>query len=121
MSWNGAFRRCGVVVKTEMIRLASKLPEYETVYSIFVVGDVTVAQFVAEIGHDRNCPRRSSLVGFASVNPEVNQSGKTNSGGAPSARRGSPSSFITISAFAAAWISSLVLLDDVSKTIDIDV
>lgn len=45
---------------------------------------------MAEIGDIRNYPRRSSLVGFAGVDPEVNQSGKLSSKGNPSTKRGSP-------------------------------
>ena len=77
-------------VKAEMIRLASELPEYETVQAMFGVGDVIAAQLMAEIGDIRNYPRRSSLVGFAGVDPEVNQSGKMNVESNPSTKRGSP-------------------------------
>ena len=45
---------------------------------------------MAEIGDVRNYPRRSSLVGFAGVDPEVNQSGKMNVQSNPSTKRGSP-------------------------------
>ena len=45
---------------------------------------------MAEIGDIRNYPRRSSLVGFAGVDPEVNQSGKMNSESNPWTKRGSP-------------------------------
>jgi hypothetical protein len=77
-------------VKAEMIRLASELPEYETVQAMFGVGDVIAAQLMAEIGDIRNYPHRSSLVGFAGVDPEVNQSGKMNVESNPSTKRGSP-------------------------------
>ena len=78
------------VVRNEMIRLAKELPEYETVIAMFGVGEVTAAQLMAEIGDVRNYPRRSSLVGFAGVDPEVNQSGKMNAQSNPSTKRGSP-------------------------------
>ena len=78
------------VVKAEMIRLAKELPEYETVHAMFGVGELLAAQLMAEIGDIRNYPRRSSLVGFAGVDPEVNQSGKMNSESNPSTKRGSP-------------------------------
>ena len=78
------------VVRNEMIRLAKELPEYETVIAMFGVGEVTAAQLMAEIGDVRNYPRRSSLVGFAGVDPEVNQSGKMNVQSNPSTKRGSP-------------------------------
>lgn len=78
------------VVRNEMIRLAKELPEYETVHAMYGVGDITAAQLIAEIGDIRNYPRRSSLVGFAGIDPEVNQSGTMNTKSNPSTKRGSP-------------------------------
>ena len=78
------------VVRGEMIRLAKELPEYETVRALYGVGDTTAAQLMAEIGDVRNFPRRSSLVSFAGVDPEVDQSGKDKSQGKPATKRGSP-------------------------------
>lgn len=78
------------VVRAEMIRLAKELPEYETVNAMYGVGESTAAQLIAEIGDIRNYPRRSSLVGFAGIDPEVNQSGKMNAESNPSTKRGSP-------------------------------
>lgn len=93
------------VVKAEMIRLAKELPEYETVHSMFGVGDVTAAQLMAEIGDIRNYPRRSSLVGFAGVDPEVNQSGKMNAESNPSTKQ-------------SVWLSSKHLLKQPTRTAD---
>ena len=45
---------------------------------------------MAEIGDIRNYPRRSSLVAFAGVDPEVDQSGKKDNRSNPSTKRGSP-------------------------------
>lgn len=78
------------VVRGEMIRLAKELPEYETVRALYGVGDTTAAQLMAEIGDVCNFPRRSSLVSFAGVDPEVDQSGKDKSQGKPATKRGSP-------------------------------
>ena len=77
-------------VKAEMVRLAKELPEFETVYAMYGVGETTAAQLMAEIGDIRNYPRRSALVGFAGINPEVDQSGKKDSKSNPSTKRGSP-------------------------------
>lgn len=63
---------------------------YETVHAMYGVGDVTVAQLMAEIGDARNYPRRSSIVVFAGIDPEVNQSGKMNAESNLSSKRGSP-------------------------------
>ena len=77
-------------VKEEMIRLAKRLPEYETVIGMYGVGEVTGAQLMAEIGDVRNFPRRSSLIAFAGVDPTVDDSGKKHTESNPSSKRGSP-------------------------------
>ena len=77
-------------VKAEMIRLAKQLPEYATVMAMYGVGDVTGPQLMAEIGDIRNYPRRSSIVAFAGIDPEVDDSGKKHSESNPSTKRGSP-------------------------------
>ena len=77
-------------VKAEMLRLARQLPEYDTVMCIYGVGETTGVQLMAEIGDVRNFPRRSSLISFAGVDPEVNDSGKKVSTSNPSTKRGSP-------------------------------
>ena len=76
--------------RAEMDRLASQLPEYETVRAMYGVGDTTAAQLIAEIGDIRNFPRRSSLVGFAGVDPAVDDSGKNVGNSKPATKRGSP-------------------------------
>ena len=78
------------VVRNEMVRLAKELPEFETVHAMYGVGDTTAAQLMAEIGDIRNYPRRSALVGFAGVDPEVEQSGKMDNKSNPATKRGSP-------------------------------
>lgn len=77
-------------IRAEMVRLARELPEFETVHAIYGVGETTAAQLMAEIGDIRNYPRRSSLVGFAGIDPEIDQSGKKDSKSNPSTKRGSP-------------------------------
>ena len=77
-------------VKAEMVRLAKQLPEYDTVMAMYGVGDVTGPQLMAEIGDIRNYPRRSSIVAFAGIDPEVDDSGKRHSESNPSTKRGSP-------------------------------
>lgn len=78
------------VVRGEMTRLARELPEYETVRALYGVGDTTAAQLIAEIGDIRNFPRRSSLVGFAGVDPAINDSGKSVGNSMAATKRGSP-------------------------------
>ena len=79
-----------VAIRTEMLRLAKQLPEYETVHAIYGVGEITAAQLMAEIGDVHRFPHRSSLVAFAGVDPAVNQSGKHEVQSNPSTKRGSP-------------------------------
>lgn len=79
-----------VAMRTEMLRLAKLLPEYETVLAMYGVGEITAAQLMAEIGDVRRYPRRSSLVAFAGVDPAVNQSGKRETQSNPTTKRGSP-------------------------------
>ena len=79
-----------VAMRTEMLRLAKQLPEYDTVRAMYGVGEITAAQLMAEIGDVRRFPHRSSLVAFAGVDPAVNQSGKHEAQSNPSTKRGSP-------------------------------
>ena len=77
-------------LRAEMTRLAKQLPEYETVLAMYGVGETTAAQLTAEIGDVRRFPRRSSIVGFAGVDPGVDDSGKHSSNSVPTTKRGSP-------------------------------
>jgi len=79
-----------VAMKSEMLRLAKMMPEYDTVLAMYGVGEITAAQLMAEIGDVRRYPRRSSLVAFAGVDPAVNQSGKHEAQSNPITKRGSP-------------------------------
>ena len=79
-----------VAMRTEMLRLAKLLPEYDTVLAMYGVGEITAAQLMAEIGDVRRYPRRSALVAFAGVDPAVNQSGKHEAQSNPTTKRGSP-------------------------------
>ena len=77
-------------LRAEMTRLARQLPEYDTVCAMYGVGETTAAQLMAEIGDVRRFPRRSSIVGFAGVDPAVDQSGKHEAQSTPTTKRGSP-------------------------------
>ena len=77
-------------MRAEMTRLAKQLPEYNTVLAMYGVGETTAAQLIAEIGDVRRFPHRSSIVGFAGVDPAVNQSGKHETQSNPTTKRGSP-------------------------------
>ena len=77
-------------LRAEMTRLSMQLPEYETVRTMYGVGETTAAQLMAEIGDVRRFPRRSSIVGFAGVDPGVDESGKHSAKSVPTTKRGSP-------------------------------
>lgn len=57
---------------------------------MYGVGETTAAQLMAEIGDVRRFPRRSSIVGFAGVDPAVDQSGKHETQSTSTTKRGSP-------------------------------
>jgi len=77
-------------VKTEVIRLASQLPEWETVQAMYGVGEITGAQLMAELGDIRRFPNRGAIVGFSGIDPEVNESGSHIRESNPTSKRGSP-------------------------------
>ena len=77
-------------VRAEMIRLAKQLPEYETVYAMYGVGEITAAGLMAELGDVRRFANRGSIVAFAGIDPEVNESGSYTPKSNPTSKRGSP-------------------------------
>ena len=93
----------------EMARLAKQLPEYDTVHAMYGVGEITAAQLMAEIGDVRRFPRRSSIVGFAGVDPAVNQSGKHAAQSTPTTKRGSPHLRKTLYQIVCTYLKSLLL------------
>ena len=76
-------------IKKELNRLASSLPEYSVVISLFGVGEVTAAGLIAEIGDVRRFTKRSALAAFAGVDPLPKQSGKYDQKSNPTSKRGS--------------------------------
>jgi len=85
-----AATRILMTVKAEVIRLAKLLPEYETAQSMYGVGEITGAQLMAELGDVRRFDNRGSIVAFAGIDPEVNQSGSYQRESNPATKRGSP-------------------------------
>ena len=77
-------------VKSEMEKLASSLPEYETVLAMHGVGTTLAPQLIAEIGDIRRYPRRSSLARFAGIEPPENQSGQYSQHSRRISKQGSP-------------------------------
>ena len=78
------------VFRAEMNRLASQLPEYETVMNMTGVGPSMGPQLMAEIGDLRRFEHQKSLVAFAGTDPGRNDSGAKQSNSGTSSKRGSP-------------------------------
>jgi transposase len=81
------------VYAKRMTELASALPEYEVVMSMYGCGDSTGPQLMAEIGDIRRFAMSKgykSLVAFAGVSPGDRQSGTYNPESRPIEKRGSP-------------------------------
>lgn len=78
------------ILKSKMEKLASELPEYETVIAMHGVGKILAPQLIAEIGDIRNFPKRSSLAHFAGIEPPENQSGSYNQHSRRISKQGSP-------------------------------
>ena len=76
--------------RAEMNRLASQLPEYETVMAMTGVGKSMGPQLIAEIGDLRRFAHQKSRVGFAGTDPIKDDSGDKVSESKPSSKRGSP-------------------------------
>lgn len=74
----------------EMLRLASLLPEYETVMAMRGVGPVLGPQLIAEIGDVRRFTRKQSLIAFAGIDAPPFQSGTFESHNRRISKRGSP-------------------------------
>jgi len=77
-------------LKTEMNKIASLLPEYETVLDMHGVGKSLAPQLIAEIGDINRYPKRSSLACFAGIEPPENQSGTYNQHSRRISKQGSP-------------------------------
>jgi len=78
------------VLRAEMNRLATQLPEYLAVMGMYGVGESLGPQLMAEIGDIRRFAGKQSLVAFAGVDPMPNQSGMKDSRSNRSSKRGSP-------------------------------
>ena len=73
-----------------MNELASTLPEYATVMSMFGVGPTFGPQLMAEIGDISRFTHRSAITAFAGVDPGVNESGSVSHESNRSSKHGSP-------------------------------
>ena len=64
------------ILRNEMNDLASTLPEYDTVMSMYGVGPTYGPQLIAEIGDVARFTHREAITAFAGVDPGVNESGQ---------------------------------------------
>ena len=85
-----AVSRTAEIYRAEMSRLASQLPEYETVMGLYGAGESTGPQLMAEIGDIRRFSHQKSLVSFAGADPVKNESGSGKPKSAKASKRGSP-------------------------------
>ena len=78
-------------LSNEMNRLASALPEYNVVMSMFGVGSVLGSQLIAEIGDVSRFHNKRALVAFAGLDAPPFQSGNFNAQSRSISKRGSAS------------------------------
>ena len=77
-------------LRQQMNTLASQLPEYPVVMSMFGVGTTLGPQLIAEIGDVHKFTKRSQLTAFAGVDPGVNESGDYAQKSVHTSKHGSP-------------------------------
>lgn len=78
------------ILRSEMQRLASLLPEYEIVMGMQGAGPITGPQLMAEIGDVRRFTSKGALVAFAGMDAPPFQSGSFDSKSRHVSKRGSP-------------------------------
>jgi transposase len=77
-------------LRQQMDSLASQLPEYPVVMSMFGVGTTLGPQLIAEIGDVHKFTKRSQVTAFAGVDPGVNESGDYVQKSVHTTKHGSP-------------------------------
>ena len=78
------------IVRNEMYRLASLLPEFHVVMAMEGAGKITGPQLMAEIGDVRRFSHKGALVAFAGVDAPPFQSGSFDAKSRHVSKRGSP-------------------------------
>lgn len=77
------------LLRAELSRLASMLPEYSVVMDMYGVGNTLGPQIMAEIGDVRRFSHKGALVAFAGVDASPYQSGKHEAKSTSVSKRGS--------------------------------
>jgi len=75
-------------LRSEMVKLAKKLPEFPAVMALYGVGESIAAQLMGEIGDIRRFESKRALVAYAGVDPDKNDSGQKVSISGEISRRG---------------------------------
>ena len=78
-------------IKREMQKLASTLPEYDTVMALYGVGEVLGPQLIAEISDIGRFKSKKSLIAFAGIDSPADQSGQVDNKSKAITKRGSAS------------------------------
>ena len=76
-------------IRNEMNRIASSLPEYDTVMSMFGVGKVYGPQLIAEVGDTRRFRNRRAITAFVGLDAPPYQSGQLDVSSRHISKRGS--------------------------------
>lgn len=76
-------------IRDEMNRIASSLPEYDTVMSMFGIGKVYGPQLIAEVGDTRRFRNRRAITAFAGLDAPPYQSGQLDVSSRHISKRGS--------------------------------
>lgn len=77
-------------IRIEMNQLASQLPEYPVVMTMYGVGERLGPQLIAEIGDVTRFSHKGSLAAYAGVDPGANQSGAKEAKSNRASKCGSP-------------------------------
>ena len=72
---NSAIENCHAI-QLEMNRLAARLPEYNTVMSMYGIGKVVGPQLIAEIGDPRRFHNRKAITAYFGYDSENYNSGQ---------------------------------------------
>lgn len=78
------------ILRSEMLRLASLLPEFDVVMAMQGAGEITGPKLMAEIGDVRRFTNKKALVAFAGVDAPPFQSGSFEAKSRHVSKRGSP-------------------------------
>lgn len=87
--WNASSRHVELI-RSEMDRVASQLPEYGTVMSMTGVGHSFGPQLIAEIGDVSRFHSRGAITAYAGVDPGKNDSGTRFAKSVPTSKCGPP-------------------------------